>query len=361
MAHVSKRQRGGFTLIELLVVIAIIAILIALLVPAVQKVREAAARTQCINNLKQIGLGIHNFESTHKRLPPAFGGSTWAGGVATQANSASVKFPAVYGSVVVFILPYIEQDNLWKLIKVAGTPEKYMPISTNAGGVTGDKRPVSTYACPADPSLRDGLQDSGVANPYAGISYSANVQVFGTVNQATGAQMTQAQGGWDGGLRIATIQDGSSNTILFLHSYSRCGVLPAGTVAQGTVWGWSPGVDKLPPTNPTTPLNAWGTPVSRSSILGQTSLGNSAASSSTHLAFQNMPAPYNQAPTPNSLTQAPTAGCNWQIPATPHSSAFPVLRGDGSTQILTPSIALGTFYQACMPNDGKPLPSDWAN
>src|SRR5205085_2131711 len=103
-------KRRGFTLIELLVVIAIIAILIALLVPAVQKVREAAARTQCTNNLKQIGLGLHNFEGTFKRLPPLYGGAK---------NLASVKFPSTWGSTHVFILPYIEQDNLYKLMSPA--------------------------------------------------------------------------------------------------------------------------------------------------------------------------------------------------------------------------------------------------
>ena len=93
-SHANSR-RLAFTLIELLVVIAIIAILIALLVPAVQKVREAAARAQCINNLKQIGICIHNYSDVYKQLPPARidDGATWA----------------------VFILPFVEQDNLHKL------------------------------------------------------------------------------------------------------------------------------------------------------------------------------------------------------------------------------------------------------
>src|SRR5881397_1140272 len=93
-------NRLGFTLIELLVVIAIIAILIALLVPAVQKVREAAARTQCTNNLKQIGLAAHNFHDTNKKLPPMYGPFT---------NPATTL-----GTVHFWLLPFIEQDNLFK-------------------------------------------------------------------------------------------------------------------------------------------------------------------------------------------------------------------------------------------------------
>src|SRR2546426_8989870 len=108
-----QRTRSAFTLIELLVVIAIIAVLIALLVPAVQKVREAAARTQCQNNLKQLALAIHSFHGTHKSFPtyngifPAVNGNTTQG-----ANSR-----AIYGSWIVHILPYIDQQNQYDFIQ----------------------------------------------------------------------------------------------------------------------------------------------------------------------------------------------------------------------------------------------------
>jgi prepilin-type N-terminal cleavage/methylation domain-containing protein/prepilin-type processing-associated H-X9-DG protein len=119
MSRLSARKRRGFTLIELLVVIAIIAILIGLLVPAVQKVREAAARISCANNLKQLGLAAHNYHSANGQLPPGYLGpipNYHYTGTGDDITDPKTKTDYQELGVLVFLLPYIEQDNIYKQI-----------------------------------------------------------------------------------------------------------------------------------------------------------------------------------------------------------------------------------------------------
>jgi prepilin-type N-terminal cleavage/methylation domain-containing protein/prepilin-type processing-associated H-X9-DG protein len=252
MLRSQKRDHArGFTLIELLVVIAIIAILIGLLLPAVQKIREAANRMKCSNNMHQIALGLHNYNDTNNNFPP----TAYAGpgvGVTNESN--------IGPSWMVMILPFVEQDNLFKLYNVG--IQNYITWYTSNGTLGSNDQTwraiatstVKTYQCPSDPQINNPfnrLPGPLGAQNWTRSSYAANSgpgpigssvngnTVTITINDGSGRQISA--GGvmavnFGDSVGTLSAEDGTSNTMMVNHV--RAGLSgndPRGTWALGMV------------------------------------------------------------------------------------------------------------------------------
>jgi prepilin-type N-terminal cleavage/methylation domain-containing protein/prepilin-type processing-associated H-X9-DG protein len=217
---VRSKRRPAFTLIELLVVIAIIAVLIGLLLPAVQKVREAAARSTCQNHLKQMALALHGFHDANNVFPPGLGALKDRAGVSwTQYRVPTNPRNLRVRSWMTFLLPYVEQDALQKRLPLRPSDpalSAQLNIPTYSDNDSPSGASLTVYTCPSDPRGRATYTGSPLLNgTYAnagGTFYAA----VGGVDSANLAEWPNAFGilYWRSHTRMTDVADGTSNTLL---------------------------------------------------------------------------------------------------------------------------------------------------
>jgi prepilin-type N-terminal cleavage/methylation domain-containing protein len=322
---ISKRPRRGFTLIELLVVVAIVAVLIGLLLPAVQKVREAAARMQCRNNLKQIGLAAQSYHDANGHLPPGIGYHPFTPN-------------GTFGTYFFHLLPFVDQDPLFRSsFGVASFLSPVGPTALNYCGNNGVYRqPVRVFLCPSDPSVGPGGTVMIGDETFGATSYAPNGLVSGAGPPSPGPQ---------GRTSVTAIRDGTTNTILHAEKYARCTdpALPPAFRDGGTAWAYSTALvfDWQPP--PMTPPGKAFQP--GFAIPALANLGAPSAVGPTSK-FQVQPTPF-------------LGNCDPTRASTAHGGGIQVGLVDGSVRTLSPEMSRTTWWWAVTPADGEVMGSDW--
>jgi prepilin-type N-terminal cleavage/methylation domain-containing protein/prepilin-type processing-associated H-X9-DG protein len=336
MSRKTGRRRGAFTLIELLVVIAIIAVLVGLLLPAVQAAREAASRAQCQSNLRQLGLAVHNFTQANNTLPSYFGVYPPGNGFVYPGYPAENR-RKMYGGWFAHLLPYVEQDNVFKRamadIQASGWNEPHWDVPPS--GCTPGQI---------------------VVDPYNG-----HVYVYQTCTGGTPGQGYHENGIWINGVHQAT------------YKLLQCGSDPSAS-SDGLVYGWWGYTNYLAnynawAVNPT--WGIWALPVSWRNFRDGTSntvlfgegyadcdrIGRIALYS---WFYHNFGLDwYQQANTLMFQDRPQVKDCdNWRTQSG-HRGGPNVGLADGSVRVVRPAISQATWTAALLPSDGNTLGADW--
>ncbi len=314
MPRPTGSRRAGFTLIELLVVIAIIATLIGLLLPAVQKVREASNRTKCLNNIRQVGLAVLQVFEKHKRLPPGFGDFD-------GRQDQTLHY---------YLLPYLEEVVLYEepVARPGPPPVPRRAVNPNTGASTPyfvGAHKVNPYLCPSDYS--DGgaigritIRPPGGNQTWGATNYVFNARVFSV---GTGAGSTRFPEG---------IRDGTSKTMFFTERLAVCGSNDRG----GAAWAY------IPYTVPGATMYA--APTTATTVNWGPAFGHSGTGNPGLAVFQDQPS---------------TANCDPIITSTAHQGVINLCMADGAARSVSSSISAGTWRAAITANGNDYLGNDW--
>jgi hypothetical protein len=384
--RVSGPRRPAFRLVEVIVVVVIAVIAIGLFLPATSNVRHTGVSSQCIHNLKEIGLAVHNYASAYQNVLPPL-----------TADLANPKYGVYNGGILVTLLPFLEQEILWNNGAFALPsctwygpipPATVLPFTTIPPGKNGEPLstlPLRVYQCPVDATLVNGYSGNQASThtekspncfPWAGTSYAANYQVFGTENNLGALTSGNSCGPkYD----LTHIPDGLSNTVFFGEQFAACGS------TAGNLWAY-PGIGNYSGSQYTTapgshtPVGVGdsivNTPGATNSYLWTPVFANdNPAYGFTAGGLDGSIAEYNaRNPAAAPLRDPYPAGQFWDAPPQTgivqaqcdksrlqswHAKGGVVLMGDGSVRVVSGDVWQTTWYAAIMPADGNAPGSDW--